>query len=69
MERCDYGLMWKELVGCVMTCRRDRFPSDLDSKYLLSTRKAADKVNKVVRFNSPIVAVGGGGQESMTCGL
>ena len=37
-----------------MTCRRDRFPSDLDNKYLLSIREA---VNKVVRFNNTIVAV------------
>ena len=40
-----------------MTCRRDRFPNDLDNKYLLSAREAVNKVNKVARFNNPIVAV------------
>ena len=40
-----------------MTYRRNRFPSDLDNKYLLSTREAVNKVNKVARFNNPIVAV------------
>ena len=45
------------LVGLIMTCRRDRFPSELDNKYLLSAREAVNKVNKVARFNIPSVAV------------
>ena len=47
-----YGRREWELV---MTCRRDRFSSKLDNKYLLSTREVVNKVNKVAKFNNPTV--------------
>jgi len=43
--------------GATMTCRRDRLPSGIPSKYLHKQKTDSSKRSKVARFYSPVVAV------------
>jgi hypothetical protein len=43
--------------GLLTTCRRDRLPAEIDGKYLYKAKEAANKVNRVGRFNHPITAI------------
>ena len=43
--------------GATMTCRRDRLPSSIPSKYLHKQKTDSSKRTKVARFLNPVVAV------------
>lgn len=43
--------------GATMTCRRDRLPSGIPSKYLHKQKTDSSKKTKVARFFNPVVAV------------
>ena len=43
--------------GATMTCRRDRLPSGIPSKYLHKQKTDSSKRTKVARFYNPVVAV------------
>ena len=47
----------KQGFGCIMTCRRDRLPEEIDGKYLHKKKTESNDRSRVARFFEPVVAV------------